>query len=53
MNSLSKNGAGAQFDGPVITVDSATIIQITAEAATEVDPNEGQGHIVVVADNSG
>ena len=50
---FNNNGAGAQFDGPVITVDKDYYYSITAEAATEVDPNEGQGHIVYVADNSG
>jgi hypothetical protein len=50
---FNNNGAGIQFDGPSITIDKDFYFSITAESATEVDPNTEQGHIVYVADNSG
>ncbi len=51
---FNNNGAGAQFDGPYIKIDRDYYFSITAEAATEIDPNaEGDGFKIFIQDNTG
>lgn len=50
---FNNNGAGIQFDGPKITVDKDYYFTITAETATEVNPDATPGHKIYVANNSG
>lgn len=51
---FNNNGAGAQFDGPYIKIDRSYYFSITAEAATETDPDTGsEGFKIFVQDNTG
>lgn len=51
---FNNNGAGAQFNGPYIKIDRDYYFSITAEAATEIDPNaEGDGFKIFIQNNTG
>lgn len=47
---FNNNGAGAQFDGPVVTLDKDYYFTITDNSATAIVP---PGHKIYVEDNSG
>lgn len=50
---FNNNGAGAQFDGPYITLDRDHYLHITDGACQEVDPNATPGFKLYIEDNTG